>query len=244
MLGFLSLLSLLPGFERELRLLPFLVRSGQVCVDIGASAGTYTVPLALLVGATGAVLAHEPREVAARRLRRTTRLLGLPQVHVEASAVGATPTTATLRVPRRRLPVPGRAFLADGGTDHRLEAGLRPGSSHRVPVVTLDGVRSAIGRPIDFVKCDVEGAEHGVLVGGTATFTLDRPVVLCEIEERHTRRYGRTADSVVAAFRDLDYQCLAGSTDDTSERNHLLVPTEKRSALAAALSGPTALAMR
>lgn len=224
----LSLLSMLPGFEKELRLLPMLLRPGRVAVDVGASLGVYSLPMAMLVGASGAVIAFEPRTDAAARLRRIASILGLSALRVESAALGATASTSTLVVPRRRWLVPGRSFISSGALHTRLDDELVPGLEVRVPITTLDEQRIKLGRPIDFVKCDVEGAEHDVFTGGYRVLTEDRPVVLCEIEDRHTARYGRTTSDVIGLFQEHGYrQTPVGTGSPEDARNVLFVPTDR-----------------
>lgn len=159
MSALLTALSSLPGFERELRLLPHLVRRGSVAVDVGASLGAYAIPMALLAGA-----------------------------------------------------------VRNG-----LDDGLSETPPLPVRVQTMDEVRAEMGRPIDFVKCDVEGFELDVFQGSRRVLAQDRPVVLCELEERHATRYGRTVADVVGLFHELDY-VVSRSTSDA--RNVLFVPDE------------------
>lgn len=228
MSALLALLALLPGFEKELRLLPLLLRPGRVAVDVGASFGVYSIPMAVLVGASGAVLAFEPRTDAAQRLRRAASILGLSALQVESVALGATASTSTLVVPRRRWLVPGRSFISCGALHTTFDDELRPGLEVRVPITTLDEQRARLGRPIDFVKCDVEGAEHDVFTGGRRVLSEDRPVVLCEIEDRHTARYGRTVSDVVGLFEEHGYRRTpAGPGLPGNARNVLLVPTDR-----------------
>lgn len=229
MTALLAALSLLPGFEKELRLLPLLVRRGAVCIDVGASLGVYSIPMAVLAGASGAVLAFEPRTGAARRLRRLADVFKLEALHVEAAALGATATSSGLVVPRRRRAVPGRSYLTAGAVRDGLEDGLVGGRSVNVPVRTLDSIRSQLDRPVDFVKCDVEGFELEVFRGGRNVLCSDRPVVLCEMEERHASRYGRTVSDVVSLFADAGYVRveLGSASVDSPPRNVVFAPEER-----------------
>lgn len=220
----LTALSLLPGFEKELRLLPLLVKRGAVCVDVGAALGAYAIPMALLAGASGAVLAFEPRSDAARRLSRIGALLGLAALRVENAALGATAQTSGLVVPRRRRAVPGRSYMTTGAVCDALDEGLLETPALEVSVHTLDHVRSRLDRPIEFVKCDVEGFELDVFQGSRRVLSEDRPVVLCEVEERHASRYGRTVADVMDLFHELGY-VVSRSTSDA--RNVLFVPSER-----------------
>ncbi len=220
----LTALSSLPGFERELRLLPHLVRRGSVAIDVGASLGAYAIPMALLAGTSGAVVAFEPRTDAAKRLRRIARFLGLAALQVESAALGAKAHTTGLVVPRRRRAVPGRSYLTAGAVRDGLDDGLSQTPPLQVRVQTMDEVRAGMDRPIEFVKCDVEGFELDVFQGGRRVLSEDRPVVLCELEERHASRYGRTVADVIDLFHGLGY-VVSRSTADA--RNVLFVPSER-----------------
>jgi hypothetical protein len=64
-----------------------------------------------------------------------------------------------------------------------------------------DVVGTRVGR-LAFIKCDVEGHEHEVLLGAASTILQDRPVVLIEIEQRHR---SRPIDETFRWFLDRDY---------------------------------------
>lgn len=180
--------------------------------------------MALLAGASGAVLAFEPRHDAAQRLRRLGALLGLAALRVENAALGATAQTSGLVVPRRRRAVPGRSYVTAGAICDGLDEGLLGTPPLEVDVHTLDDVRADLGRSIEFVKCDVEGFEFAVFRGSPRALAEDRPVVLCELEERHAARYGRTVNDVVELFRSFDYRTPLPVAES---RNVLFVPSEQ-----------------
>lgn len=196
-----------PSLEKEMLALPALVRPGDVCLDVGASLGTYTVILARLVGRGGRVHAIEPRPRSLRVLLLVRRLLTAGNVQVHPIALSDRADGEVIVTPRRRwlLPVPGRTFLK--GSLQAGPEGYYPGWSQEfggaaereVVTRTLDGfaVENRLDR-VDFVKIDVEGAELRVLLGAEATLTRHRPAILCEIEDRHTRKYGHGADDVFA----------------------------------------------
>lgn len=194
-----------PSLEKEMLALPALVRPGDVCLDVGASFGTYTVALARLVGLRGRVHAIEPRPRSLRVLALVQRLLTPGNVEVHPVALSDQVGREVIVTPRRRwlLPVPGRTFLKgclEPGPDGYYPGWSEEfgGAAERVVVTqTLDGLaaENRIDR-LDFVKIDVEGAELRVLVGAEASLGRHRPIVLCEIEDRHTRKYGHAAAHV------------------------------------------------
>ena len=233
----------LPFLEKELLDLPRFVAPDAVCIDVGASYGVYTVVLSRLVGPGGQVIAIEPRPRSLHVLRTARALLGVRNVRILPIAVSDRAGGETLVTPRRRwlLPVPGRTFLKGGmeGSGGDYYDGWRDefggAAEVDVPTATLDDVvqRARLER-LDLIKIDVEGAELRVLHGAADALRRWRPVVICEIEDRHTRKYGHGADDVLRALTDLGYRALVFTdpghrqvtTVDPAERNHVFVPEE------------------
>ncbi|MDP9021492.1 MAG: FkbM family methyltransferase [Actinomycetota bacterium] len=238
------LLRALPSFEEEMALLGDLVPPGGVCVDVGASYGLYAVALGRLVGRAGCVHAFEPRPPSRRVLRVVTSLLAPGNVRIHAVALSDRDGNDVLVTPQRRwlLPVPGRTFLRSNLDRSRGSAHYYAGwdgefggaTERRVAVCRLDGIVD--GRePVGFVKIDVEGAELRVLRGAAATIARDRPPVLCEIEARHTAKYGRDPDEVHGWFAQRGYTMhrltpvgLQRCERVTAEaNNYLFVPSDR-----------------
>jgi FkbM family methyltransferase len=222
----------IPFVEKELLLLPHLVRPGDVCVDVGAAGGGHLLLMARAVGPTGHVLAVEPRPGSYRVLRRLIRLSGLgDRITLANTALAAARGTVTLRVPI----VPTRAHLP-GSTRDLDAAAAFPGLPHReitVPTHRLDDLVALAGlRRVDVVKCDVEGAELLVLAGAQRLLSEQRPIVIVEADDLHQQRFDATAqdvlDHVVAAgYR--PYRYAAGALEPVpgvveGEDDYVLVP--------------------
>ncbi len=229
-----------PFLEKEMLAVRALVPRGGACIDIGASYGTYSVLLARLVGAAGTVDAVEPRPRSRAVLRAAARVAGGGRIRVHALALGERPGTGVLATPRRRfgLPVPGRSHLLVGRVDDGHEYG--GGATRRiVRIEALDRFVDRVGlERLDLVKIDVEGAELAVLRGGEATLGRFRPVIVCEVEERHTAGYGHRADEVLGWLADRGWQPNRFGADglrpvqriEPDERNYVFVPPGDRAA--------------
>ena len=61
-------------------------------------------------------------------------------------------------------------------------------------------------RRLDFIKCDVEGAEFLVFKGGESAIARFRPVVYAEILDRHTQRLGYAARDIFDFFFEKNYR--------------------------------------
>lgn len=188
-----------PYLEAELLGLSHLVGPGAVCIDVGASAGLYTVVLSGLAGPSGRVHSVEPLSFVHPGWTRLLCARTASNVCHHAVALGPETGYGIMNVPLGRFgPVTGRSFLdwRCGGLGSNGE--FRRHLSVTVPVETLDALcrRAGLTR-LDFIKTDVEGAELRVLEGGQHAIESFKPALLLEIEARHTARYRYSPDHLV-----------------------------------------------
>ncbi|HLA63535.1 MAG TPA: FkbM family methyltransferase [Rhodothermales bacterium] len=173
--------------------LPHLVRPGDTAVDVGANLGYYTVPLALLVGPTGRVLAVEPvplyRRVLERRTRRLPNVTVLPFALGERDGVPVRLALPTGAAPYRH----GLMRLQEGGASNASEAPGFEATMRQGSVLFADLDR------LDFLKCDVEGYEVPVLPEMVAVIERLRPILQVETE-------GPNRDRLVELFEGLGYR--------------------------------------
>ncbi|MDX2222947.1 MAG: FkbM family methyltransferase [Rhodospirillaceae bacterium] len=161
--------------EAELKLLPRWVATDKLAIDIGANKGVYTHTLAKLCRH---VHAFEPNPKIHRILTRA-----LPDnATAHRIAVSDRDGEAELVIP---------AYTAGGYSNQGASLDPRKKEAPfgygvvRVPARTLDSLSFT---NVGFIKIDVEGFEEAVLRGAMATIRRERPVILMELEERHTGR--------------------------------------------------------
>jgi FkbM family methyltransferase len=221
--------------EPEMLGLRDLVKPGDVCFDIGAAAGLYTLALSQLVGPEGQVHSFEPVPFAHPFLTRLLGTRSTANVRHHAVALGVEPGQSAMSVPvGRHGPVTGRSFLEAGAAGQGSNAEFQSQIGVDVEVQTLDGVCTAVELTrLDFIKIDVEGAELQVLQGGQAAIERFRPVVLVEIEDRHTARYRHPGSDVATWLCRRGYvmQTWHGSWQETDvvcthARNYLFRPAQ------------------
>jgi FkbM family methyltransferase len=168
------------------------VKRGDTVVDIGANIGWHTYLLARKVGPSGTVHSFEPIPATCTRLERLVEAEGFTNVVVHRYGCGD-------KDEFREFVVPTDAAFA-----HIKSSSEDCEGSQTVRIVRLDDV---IQHPVSFIKCDVEGAELFVLRGAERILSEFRPVVLCEIEERWTGRFGIKPHEVFAFMKSLGYTC-------------------------------------
>ena len=180
-----------PYLESELCGLRNLVPPGSVCFDIGSAAGLYTAVLARLAGPDGRVHSIEPLAFAHLVWTRAVQARQAANVRHHTLALGMQAGSETMSVPVGRYGlVTGRSFLTGRASGPDPNAEFYGQIPVTVPVDTLDNLcaREDVSH-VDFMKIDVEGAELQILQGGQHVIETHRPVILVEIEARHTARY-------------------------------------------------------
>jgi FkbM family methyltransferase len=173
--------------EYGLRLLPGLVDPKRLAIDIGANRGIWAHEMAALCPA---VWAFEPNPKLFDFLKRAAG----PRVTCHAIALSDSEGEAELMIPGG-----GRRYSNQGAS---LNPDKIAGAAHmRVPVRTapLDALDPP---PVGFMKIDVEGHERAVLEGARGVIARDRPMMIIEIEERHT---GTDLDAALDFVESLGY---------------------------------------
>ena len=156
--------------EGEVALFRQIVRAGDVVVDAGANLGAHTVPLAQMVGPTGAVIAFEPQRVVFQTLCANLALNSLTNVMAQQAALGG--EAGHIVVPNIDY---GRIANFGGVALGQYDRG------EKVPVVRLDDLHLPRCR---LIKIDVEGMEAEVLRGAGDTIARLMPILYLENDRK------------------------------------------------------------
>lgn len=107
-------------------------------------------------------------------------------------------------------------------------------------VKKLDDFVTENGSSIDFIKCDVEGAELLVFKGGLETIRRDKPVVFAELLRKWSAKFNYHPNEVIELFRSCGYLCFTSHDDklvrfdlmddQTVETNFFFLHEEKHKA--------------
>jgi FkbM family methyltransferase len=203
--GSLAVFSLGKNYESLIQYLPYLITPGDTCIDCGANQGIYSMYLASLTGKEGRVIAVEPQEYAAKRIRLSSLYNGYGHVEVLSAAISSSP-----------------GFADFGITDELVSASLSrtTGRIVRVQTTSIDSLAEKYGlERISFIKLDVEGAELDALVGGRSIIARDKPAIMFELLDDP---FGERANSIWQELTSSGYRiyCVKKSAliDVTDER--------------------------
>jgi FkbM family methyltransferase len=167
--------------ERIARVMLRVVKSGWICVDVGAHQGYFTLLLSRLVGEDGQVIAFEAHPENASLIRRNVDLNGFQRrVRVENWAIADGVQSSMMLYAGR---------TEDSSTEWNVMghdvSGCAARPMFQIPTISLDRYFQEGPSP-DFVKMDIEGAEGLALVGMRSLLRQQQPVVLVEFHNAMT----------------------------------------------------------
>ncbi|MBT7557038.1 FkbM family methyltransferase [Candidatus Woesearchaeota archaeon] len=108
-------------------------------------------------------------------------------------------------------------------------------------VKTLDEYVDENNIQIDFIKCDVEGAELLVFKGGINAIKKNKPIIFSEILRKWSSKFNYHSNDIIELFKSVGYGCyfvikgrlkeITTITDETIETNFFFLHQKKHSDL-------------
>lgn len=168
-------------FDKEVSIwIKRYVKPGMVCIDAGANWGLFTLLMARQVGPDGFVYALEPSTMFRKRLVAHL-LINL----IEQSQVMVYPLALSDIVGQVLCVTEGPPYKSSARIDYeRTEMDVD--SDEIVRSTTLDTLcidpMSGVDFRLDFIKIDVDGSEHRLLLGAASTIEQYKPIIVIEVE--------------------------------------------------------------
>ena len=163
---------------------------GATVLDIGANKGIYCFWMTRAVGPSGYVIAFEPQPEMRNSIER--QKLRFNWSNLRLMNVALSDSDGTMNLSRQRI--------GDGSATLEVTRRRSTDATLDVQVAKLDTVADETFSKLKFIKCDVEGHELKVFLGGEQTIRRYRPVVQFE----STVADQRTQD-IFRFFRGLGY---------------------------------------
>ena len=203
--------------EPETPWMRFAIEGSPVVLHVGASTGRHA--FALLKALPGArIHAVEPASFHITVLKQGIAMRGLQnRIEVIHAAASDQPGEMTLVTPRKTTGKRARsfAFISDSSVarpDFQGDGFFK----ETVKVIRLDD----LGLPkVDFIRMDIEGAEHAALKGAMGIIDRDLPNALIEIHPHILREnFGTSPEAVEQIFRSRGYRVFAIGEAGVEER--------------------------
>jgi FkbM family methyltransferase len=174
--------------------------NGGTFLDVGASTGAMTLPIASRFADAVRIICYEPAEAARSLLLATLERNGIVGVEVRSRAVSDVAGTAEFRefLPDDTGQIP---YLPEASTLIGTVTSARPHRTLIVPVVTLDedALQSCDRKPV-VIKIDVEGFEAQVLRGARRLIAKFHPWLCIDI---HPEPFGGAEETTERSVRAL-----------------------------------------
>jgi FkbM family methyltransferase len=171
-----------------------LVGRGDSAFDIGANVGIYTSELSHAVGPSGKVHSFEPVSENYDILTALIRKARFDNVIAHRLALGAAPAECEILIPDM-----------DGFLGYYWAHVSKQGESGRKESVKMTAIDELCGTQSidspDFIKCDVEGGEMAVILGGQKTIPGQLPGWLIEVSRE-------TSEQLFSALHDFGYRAF------------------------------------
>jgi len=211
---------------RDSAMIMQLVSSNDCVIDVGANMGWYSINIAKTYPLC-TVHAFEPIPQTYSFLERNLKLNEVKNV---------TPHHFGLSNECKELTF---YFYPEGGVNassanlsERADAQLISCHVKRLDDFAIDNKLR-----IDFIKCDVEGAELFVYQGAVDTLQKDKPIVFTEMLRKWASKFNYHPNEILALFASIGYRCfhtdgaklkeLIEMTDETIETNFFFLHSEK-----------------
>ncbi len=177
--------------RQETELVLNRLADGCVFFDIGANCGWFSLVAARQLPQI-TVHAFEPVPQTFELLTGNIELNGLD--NITANNVGLWDENKQLRFTSYRGP---KNYITDTDDERTVV----------VDCISLDDYieKNEIDR-LDFIKCDVEGAELHFLRGAEKCLRRFAPALLLETQERYAARFGNTPTDVIAFLAEMGYK--------------------------------------
>ena len=180
----------------EIKLLQKIIQSGDICYDIGANIGFYSLYFDTLSKQKGKTICFEPASTAYEYLQANIKLNNRNSTVTEYKiGVGKDSKKERIYYPTHGTAA-GTASIKYQNHDFKSE------------VITIDSIDSLMDKlniPVpDFVKIDVEGYQQEVLEGGVKLFGQHAPIIMAELKDIEDKN-DPDLDHIQALIQDLGY---------------------------------------
>jgi FkbM family methyltransferase len=208
--------------ESDALMMRQLVDPGQTLLDIGANFGWYSLNLAKWIPDL-TIHAFEPIPKTFGYLKRNLELNDMKNIRIHNFGFSK---EAEQKVFYFYPEGSGNASLAN--LSERADA-----EEIVCQIRTLDEVASEQRLAVDFIKCDVEGAELFVFQGGIETLCKQQPLVLTEMLRKWAAKFDYHPNQLIELFTEIGYRCFTAEqgglkefsrvTEDTTETNYFFL---------------------
>jgi FkbM family methyltransferase len=181
----------------ETDLLLKMLKPNSVIFDVGANAGWISILLSKKI-LNSVVYAFEPIQSTYRLLCRNVELNNCRNISCFNYGLSDCEQEIDFYY----------SSLGSGAASLRPVLNEEDNEKVTSKVYRLDALPSKVDRSVDFIKCDVEGAELLVFRGGIKLLERDKPIIFAEMLRKWSAKYGYHPNDIITLLAGIGYQCF------------------------------------
>ena len=189
------------GYEKELKIIDKFADRSKDALDIGVYRGVYSYKLSQNFKN---IHSFEPNPLLFPYLEKNLKKI-VKNIKLYNLALSDKNGVAELKLPTRSKSIfktnIEELYKLGAATIHP-DNNIKEYKKFSIKTAKLDDI--GINNKIGFIKIDVEGHEKNVLMGGKSLIKEHKPVMLVEIEERHTKK---PIKETINFIRNFNYNC-------------------------------------
>ncbi|MBK8783844.1 MAG: FkbM family methyltransferase [Anaerolineales bacterium] len=182
--------------QTDFDLVSRLLEDGQTVLDIGANIGWYSLQIAAAFPSVK-VLAFEPIPNTYNYLKQNVELNNAANITIHNFGFWNKADTLTFY------------FYPEGSGNASAVNVSEKESVEEIqcPVTRLDDFVIESNLHVDFIKCDVEGAEKFVFEGAVEMLHRDKPIVYTEMLRKWAAKFDYHPNQIIKFFAEIGYLC-------------------------------------
>jgi len=181
----------------ELQMIKRFLKKDSVVLDIGANIGWYAINLSKSVP-QGRIIAFEPIPKTYDYLAKNIALNELG--NIKTYNIGLSDKAGYFNFYYNQK-YTGATSLVNIINEHDT-------ALVRCRVKKLDDfLKKSRIRQIDFIKCDVEGAEKLVIEGGLEAIKKNKPIIFIELLRKWSAKFNYHPNSIINILKEIGYEC-------------------------------------
>lgn len=180
----------------ELKAVEEILEKGDVCIDVGANFGLYSLWCASIVGEKGEVISIEPYEENYKELESNIRLNKLSNIRVVKKAVSDKEAPIKLYYNTEELNLGMVSSYNFNNNNPTTVDAIAIDKSF-----LIDQIKS-----LKFIKIDIEGGEYLALKGMINLLKKFKPIVQIEIDDEILKKTPFRRTDIFDFFKNIDYE--------------------------------------
>ncbi|MBS4066033.1 MAG: FkbM family methyltransferase [Chitinophagaceae bacterium] len=176
-----------------------LIKDGDTIFDIGANIGWYSNHLAKKFP-NSVIFSFEPIPETFNQIRANTELNGAMNIKLNNLALSSKKEKLIFYY----SPTVTGASSSQNITENQNMTRLELEADSIDNFITTNSIPK-----LDFVKCDVEGAEYFVYQGGFETFKHHKPIVFTEMLRKWAAKFDYHPNDIINYFAQFGYNCYS-----------------------------------